>query len=99
MPKLYKDYCYETVNEVRLQVLSNPILMDGSIVQSAVMNSGNIDVVTDTKSFTLNPPNCTNVGYTKTWFGLSFADAQETTWLVAAVLVTAFSIKVLKRVL
>lgn len=98
--KLYNEYCYSDLATVADVVRSNQIMGDGSIINTVVVNVNgtDLDITTDLpKSFTITPPDCTQLGFNKTWLGISFADSQELSWLIAFVLISAFAIKVLKR--
>lgn len=92
--KLYKGYCYPDLETVRQQILSEPFLGDGSIITHISDYNPYLSIYTDTRRIVLiKPPDCTSIGDSK----ISFSDSGELAWLVAAVLIGAFSIKVLKR--
>ena len=95
--KLYRDFCFTDLSGVVDAVMSAPILGDGSVITSAVINGTSVDVTTNKPgTFSITPPECSVYGPVD-GLGISFADSQDLSWLVTFVLVSAFALKVLRR--
>jgi len=98
--KLYKSYCYPTLDDVALNIVSNPV-NDFGIVSSATVVDQTIDINYSVKnqnySIIVTPPDCSKLGFNNSYTGLSTADSLEISAGITLILVTAFCLKVLKR--
>ncbi len=102
--KLYKQYCYENLGDVRRSILSQMSIDGFGIVQSVTSSSGVItvnylDPSNSVNSFTFRPPNCDTLGYDNSYTGISTTDAIELGSMFTAVLVIAWTIKIIRRAL
>jgi len=98
--KLYKNYCYEDLSTVALNIESE-VINDFGIIQSATVSGSDINISYSNgqKNFTVlvTPPDCSELGFNSTFTGISTLDAVDLSGLVLLVLASAFSVKVLKR--
>ncbi|WP_426991918.1 hypothetical protein [Methylomonas sp. CM2] len=110
---LYDDYCYSTIQEAANAEIARPVQADSAgisvVTAFSVKSQTSVDLTINYKQFgnqqaatyLLNRiyPSCSQVGYQKSYSGLtSVDDATQLGWLMAGAFVAAFMIKVLRRV-
>ncbi|MBE8233020.1 MAG: hypothetical protein HAW67_04735, partial [Endozoicomonadaceae bacterium] len=90
------------LTEIAESIKSSPFIIQNEVIEDVVIVGTSLDklrikFVSATPNITITPPDCTQLGFNQTYLGISFADSQELSWLIAGVLISAFAIKVLKR--
>ena len=101
---LFKSYCYETTEQVAASVHSSFFLDGFGIIQSVTVNNTVLNVTYLTPSqtiqnFTYSLASCEKLGFDNSFSGLSQADSIQIGQSVAGVLLAAWAIKIVKRVL
>lgn len=100
--KLFNSYCYVDINTVADSIASHPFIGDGRVLKSfTIISPDQIELTyrknTNNKTYTVTPPNCTTEGFNNSYFGLNISDSVEVSWMVATVMILAWSIKNLRR--
>lgn len=111
MPNLFDGYCYASVTDAATAEIAQPAHNDGTGVSVAVsaspINATDATITFNHKPFNLGSassyaitrtyPACTDVGYLHNYSGVTLSEVVETSWLVVAVWVAAWSIKQMRR--
>jgi hypothetical protein len=106
MAYLFKSYCYETVAEVANAVHSSFLLPFG-VIQSVDANGSNLSVSylyqsssgLVSSSFIYPLATCEKLGFDNSFSGLTQIDSVAIGSAVVSVLIAAWSIKIIKRML
>ena len=106
MSYLFKSYCYETMEEVSNAVYSSFELPFG-VIQSVSGSGGGLSIsylyqdggALNTGTFNYPLVSCTKLGFDNSFSGLTAADSTLIGSSVVSVLIAAWAIKIVKRVL
>jgi len=98
---LYKSYCYPTIEDVRDQFVSDPVLGSGWVIISSYNTDTTITLKavkgTNTRFYKIDPPTCTSLGFQNSYSGISIPDAIEITGLSLVFLSVCYVGKMLRR--
>lgn len=104
---LYRGYCYDSAETVGSLVMSDQV-RDGSspwYIAGFTVGSGSISYsvsvlsggTVQTSPVSVPLVNCSTLGPASNLTGLSVSDVTQVSWMVAAVLVSAWAIKSIRR--
>lgn len=98
---LYKQFCYETIDDVASSILSASIQGDGAFVDSVTTYTSSIDINMVNRNqawtYTYNPPSCSQLGFDNSFFGVTALDSVELAWMCSAVLIATWAVKTIRR--
>ena len=102
MAKLYKQYCYSSLQQVSDSIQSEVFLEDGSqIISTSISLPDNITVTKTlngvVSNFIVTPPNCIEIGFDNSYTGITTTEAIELGTSVSLVLLSVWAIKILRR--
>ncbi len=97
--KLYKNYCYETIEEVADVILSDPFVRHNSNIISVTNTPSVITVQFNKKPkfVDVTPPDCTKLGFNSSYTGLTMSDSAELSGMISLALLAVWGIKILRR--
>lgn len=102
---LYKSYCYADLQSVKSSIQSN-ITLDGfGLLQSVdVISVDKLGITYQLPDGTQSAvvytaPSCDRLGFDNSYTGLTVSDSVDLSMMVLLVLITAWSMKVLRRAL
>lgn len=99
--KLYKNYCYETIEDVSDVILSDPFARAGSQIKS-VTNTPSVITIKFSKkpkTYEFTPPECSKLGFNSSYTGLTMSDSSELSSMIVLAMVATWGIKILRRAL
>ncbi len=97
--KLYKNYCYETIEDVSDVILSDPFVREKSHIVNVTNTPSVITVKFNKKPIfvDITPPDCTKLGFNSSYTGLTMSDSIELSGMISLALLSVWGIKILRR--
>jgi hypothetical protein len=98
---LYKNFCYETIDEVADSIYSEVFLGNGDAINSVTVAGNTVQITASNQNssylVTTTPPSCTQPGFNNSFFGVDIDTAAELGFMCAFAVISVWCIKIAKR--